>query len=147
MPNISDTEEILLLRGVVRVENVEHPAQYIDAVLAKTKPKHIERTYDVRGYENSTEFLETLARKSGRLLKGGEADIDGVAKMVLNDFIRGKVLLSPLLPYLPGSTIALIWTADPMVHTTTHEGRSGGKRHRRSGRKIGRDGQETETGG
>lgn len=32
-----------------------------------------------------------LARKGGRLLKGGEADMDGVAKMVLNDFMRGKI--------------------------------------------------------
>jgi len=36
-------------------------------------------------------FLEQLCRKSGRLLKGGEADIDGAAKMVLNDWIRGKI--------------------------------------------------------
>lgn len=35
--------------------------------------------------------MEILARKGGRLLKGGEADVDGVAKMVLNDFLRGKI--------------------------------------------------------
>ena len=86
-----DSEEDILLRGVVRVENVDHPAQYIAAVLRKTKPQHIERTYDIKCYNNATEFLELLARKGGRLLKGGEADVDGVAKMVLNDFIRGKI--------------------------------------------------------
>ena len=32
-----------------------------------------------------------LARKSGRLLKGGEADLDAVAKTVLNDFLRGRI--------------------------------------------------------
>jgi len=32
-----------------------------------------------------------LARKSGRLLRGGDPDVDAVAKMVLNDFLRGKV--------------------------------------------------------
>lgn len=90
-PSNNDSEEDILLRGVVRVENVENPEQYIAAVLKKTKPQHIERTYDVRGFNNVTEFLELLARKGGRLLKGGEADVDGVAKMVLNDFIRGKI--------------------------------------------------------
>ncbi|KAA6410121.1 MAG: nucleolar gtp-binding 2 [Lasallia pustulata] len=90
-PSNNDSEEDILLRGVVRVENVENPEQYITAVLRKTKPQHIERTYDVRGFHNATEFLELLARKGGRLLKGGEADVDGVAKMVLNDFIRGKI--------------------------------------------------------
>ena len=90
-PNQGDSPEDILLRGVVRVENVENPEQYIAAMLMKTKQQHIERTYDVRGFSTPTEFLELLARKGGRLLKGGEADVDGVAKMVLNDFIRGKI--------------------------------------------------------
>ncbi|KAK6604021.1 nucleolar gtp-binding protein [Botrytis cinerea] len=75
----------------IRVENVEHPEQYIPAVLSKTKPQHIERTYALKGYKNHIEFLELLARKGGRLLHGGEPDVDGVAKMVLNDFLRGKI--------------------------------------------------------
>lgn len=90
-PSNNDSPEDILLRGVVRVENVENPEQYIAAVLKKTKPQHIERTYDIRGFESPTEFLELLARKGGRLLKGGEADVDGAAKMVLNDFLRGKL--------------------------------------------------------
>ncbi len=90
-PNNNDSQEDILLRGVVRVENVENPEQYITAVLKKTKPQHIERTYDIKGFNNATQFLELLARKGGRLLKGGEADVDGVAKMVINDFLRGKI--------------------------------------------------------
>lgn len=90
-PSNNDSPQDILLRGVVRVENVENPEQYIAAVLQKTKPQHIERTYDIRGFDNATGFLELLARKGGRLLKGGEADVDGVAKMVLNDFLRGKI--------------------------------------------------------
>jgi Predicted GTPases len=90
-PNQHDTPEDLLLRGVVRVENVEHPEQYIPAVLRKVKQHHMERTYELRGWKDHIEFLEMLARKSGRLLKGGEPDVDGVAKQVLNDFMRGKI--------------------------------------------------------
>lgn len=93
-PNKSDTEEDILLRGVVRVENVEHPAQYVAAVLKRTQTKHIERTYEIKHSEyndDPIEFLSILARKGGRLLKGGEPDVDGVAKIVLNDFLRGKI--------------------------------------------------------
>ena len=90
-PNQNDTEEDILLKGVVRVENVSNPEQYIPAVLNKCKRSHVERTYEVKGWTNAIEFLELLARKGGRLLKGGEPDLDGVAKMVLNDFMRGKV--------------------------------------------------------
>lgn len=90
-PNMGDSEEDILLRGVVRVENVENPEQYVAAALKKCKTHHVERTYDIRGWEDHIQFLEMLARKGGRLLKGGEADLDGVAKMVLNDFLRGKI--------------------------------------------------------
>ncbi|KAF2769959.1 NGP1NT-domain-containing protein [Teratosphaeria nubilosa] len=111
-PSLTDTPEDILLRGVVRVENVENPAQYIPAVLARCKRHHIERTYDVKPWNKEAEgegdnvgtpttdkhktqeairFLDALARKGGRLIKGGEADMDGVAKMVLNDFLRGKI--------------------------------------------------------
>ena len=90
-PSNTDTPQDILLRGVVRVENVENPEQYVPAVLSKTKPQHIERTYQIKGYKDHIQFLELLARKSGRLLHGGEPDVDGVAKMVLNDFLRGKI--------------------------------------------------------
>ncbi|QUC23676.1 uncharacterized protein UV8b_07917 [Ustilaginoidea virens] len=90
-PSSTDTPTDLVLRGVVRVEKVEHPEQYIPALLGRVKRHHMEKTYDVKGWENSTQLLELLARKSGRLLKGGEPDLDGVAKMVLNDFMRGKI--------------------------------------------------------
>lgn len=90
-PSKNDSEEDILLRGVVRVENVQNPGQYIEAVLKKCKPQHIERTYGIRGCSSAAELLDSLAKKAGRLLKGGETDVDGVAKMVLNDFLRGKI--------------------------------------------------------
>ncbi|EAW10361.1 putative GTPase NOG2 [Aspergillus clavatus NRRL 1] len=90
-PNQNDTETDILLRGVCRVENVHNPEQYIPAVLSKVQPKHLERTYGIKGVEGAIEFLSILARKGGRLLRGGEPDLDGVAKMVINDFLRGKI--------------------------------------------------------
>jgi nuclear GTP-binding protein len=90
-PNERDTPEDILLRGVVRVENVEYPAQYVDALLAKCEKRHVERTYDLKGWDDAEHFLDLLARKTGKLLKGGEADVDTVAKSVVNDFLRGRL--------------------------------------------------------
>ena len=90
-PSKHDTPTDLALRGVVRVEKVENPEQYIPALLQRVKKHHLERTYELTGWNNSSEFLELLARKGGRLLRGGEPDMDGVAKMVLNDFMRGRI--------------------------------------------------------
>ena len=103
-PNPNDSEEEILLRGVVRVENVDNPAQYVAAALKKCKLHHIDRTYGVNGWASSKEFLEMLSRKSGRLLKGGEPDLDGVAKMVINDFLRGKIPWYTSPPFESGMT-------------------------------------------
>ncbi|PHH52066.1 Nucleolar GTP-binding protein 2 [Ceratocystis fimbriata CBS 114723] len=90
-PSMTDTPEDILLRGVVRVENVETPEQYLPALLAKCKRHHIERTYELSGWNTHIELLELIARKSGRLLKGGEPDLDGVARIVIQDFLRGRI--------------------------------------------------------
>lgn len=90
-PNMNDTPEDILLRGVVRIENVEYPSHYIEALMGKVKRHHLERTYELKGWEDYISFLEMLARKGGRLLKGGEPDVEGVAKIVVHDFLRGKI--------------------------------------------------------
>lgn len=103
-PNQGDSDEALLLRGSVRVENVDYPAQYVEAVLARVQPKHLQRTYEVKDYTDATTFLELLCRKQGRLLKGGEPDLDGCAKIVINDWIRGKIPWFTPPPYKEGES-------------------------------------------
>lgn len=101
-PRSKDTQADILFRGVVRVEHVLAPEQYIPDMLHKCERKHLERTYEVKGWtrfeddlskleQAGTEFIELIARKQGRLLKGGEPDEVAVAKQVLNDFNRGKI--------------------------------------------------------
>ncbi|VEU21967.1 DEKNAAC102958 [Brettanomyces naardenensis] len=90
-PSSKDTETDILFRGVVRVENVSHPEQYIPDLMKRVEKKHLERTYELSGWKDSEDFIEMLARKSGRLLKGGEPDETGVAKQVITDFNRGKI--------------------------------------------------------
>merc|ERR1712037_163639 len=63
----------------------------IPAVLDRVKPRYLERTYKIFKYENHIDFLEQMAKKAGRLLKGGEPDVNAVSKMVLNDWQRGKL--------------------------------------------------------
>lgn len=45
----------------------------------------------MENWTDPMDFLEKLAVKAGRLLKKGEPDIGCVAKMVLNDWQRGKL--------------------------------------------------------
>ncbi|XP_012936495.1 nucleolar GTP-binding protein 2 isoform X2 [Aplysia californica] len=81
----------MVLKGVVRVEKVKQPEDYVAAVLDRVKKDYIQKTYNLVNWESPEDFLEQLAKMSGRLLKGGEPDISTVAKNVLNDYQRGKV--------------------------------------------------------
>ncbi|KAF4527563.1 hypothetical protein B566_EDAN016041, partial [Ephemera danica] len=85
----TDTEKVL--RGVVRVENVPEPENYIGAVLEKIRKEYLKKTYKIDDWKDEEEFMENLARRMGRLLKGGEPDFNAVARIVLNDFQRGKL--------------------------------------------------------
>ena len=68
------------------------------------QPRHIERTYEIKDFDgDAIEFLSILARKGGRLLRGGEPDLDGVAKMVINDFLRWKIPWFTPPPYNEGN--------------------------------------------
>ncbi|KAB5591186.1 hypothetical protein CTheo_5360 [Ceratobasidium theobromae] len=101
-----DSQTDTVLKGVVRVENLPAPSEHIPALLNRVRTVYLERTYDVHLPDISPQtenekkheprwdpdaFLDVLARKSGKLLKGGEPDRETVAKMVLNDWIRGKI--------------------------------------------------------
>lgn len=90
-PNPNDSEQDLLLRGVVRIENVENPSQYVAGMLSRVQERHVERTYGIKKWTSDEDFLETIARRGGRLLKGGEADLNAAARMVLHDFLRGRL--------------------------------------------------------
>ncbi|XP_033217347.1 nucleolar GTP-binding protein 2 [Belonocnema kinseyi] len=85
----TDTEKVL--KGVVRVELVQNPEDYIESVLGRVKPEYIRKTYKIEEWTDHVDFLEKLSRRSGRLLKKGEPDISTTAKMILNDWQRGKL--------------------------------------------------------
>ena len=86
-----DSETGTVLKGVVRVENLETPAEHIPALLGRVKKEHIQKTYGIVSWTDSDDFLTQLAQKMGKLLKGGEAAVETAAKVVLNDWIRGKL--------------------------------------------------------
>ncbi|KAJ3297900.1 GTPase required for pre-60S ribosomal subunit nuclear export and maturation [Rhizoclosmatium sp. JEL0117] len=99
-PDPSDTETDIILKGVVRVENIIQPEDHIAELLERVRTDYIQRTYDVQTWEDHTDFLTQIAKKSGRLLKHGEPDVGTVAKMILNDWLRGKIPYYTVPPQL-----------------------------------------------
>ncbi|XP_075577929.1 nucleolar GTP-binding protein 2 isoform X1 [Pelecanus crispus] len=86
-----DTETDIVLKGVVQVEKIKSPEDHISAVLERAKPEYIRKTYKIDSWRDTEDFLEKLACRTGKLLKGGEPDMQTVSKMVLNDWQRGRI--------------------------------------------------------
>ncbi|XP_049677168.1 nucleolar GTP-binding protein 2 isoform X2 [Accipiter gentilis] len=86
-----DTETDIVLKGVVQVEKIKSPEDHISAVLERAKPEYIRKTYKIDSWKDTEDFLEKLACRTGKLLKGGEPDLQTVSKMVLNDWQRGRI--------------------------------------------------------
>nr|XP_055066511.1 nucleolar GTP-binding protein 2 [Misgurnus anguillicaudatus] len=86
-----DSESDIVLKGVVQVEKIRSPEDHIGAVLERAKAEYIQKTYRIPSWSSAEDFLEKLAFRTGKLLKGGEPDLSTVAKMVLNDWQRGRI--------------------------------------------------------
>ncbi|KAF8603363.1 NGP1NT-domain-containing protein [Ceratobasidium sp. AG-I] len=154
-----DSQTDTVLKGVVRVENLPTPSEHIPALMDRVRTVYLERTYDVHladisspapeeGQEGAKKhepkwdpevFLDALARKSGKLLKGGEPDRETVSKMVLNDWIRGKI---PFFVRPPDADLPI----EEGKEKKEKEGKEGKKEKGRTGERPGMPGVEQKVG-
>ncbi|XLR41714.1 hypothetical protein HN51_019907 [Arachis hypogaea] len=115
-----DSETDVVLKGVVRVTNLQDAADHIGEVLKRVKKEHLKRAYRINEWYGSiylrsvcaivvyahnswfskislvirvdeNDFLLQLCKSTGKLLKGGEPDLMTAAKMILHDWQRGKI--------------------------------------------------------
>ena len=70
---------------------LEDAWEHIPDVVARVKPEYLRRAYKVQSWESPEDFLQQVARLTGRLLRGGEPDLNTAAKMVLYDWQRGRI--------------------------------------------------------
>uniref|UniRef100_A0A8C1UHS5 Nucleolar GTP-binding protein 2 n=2 Tax=Cyprinus carpio TaxID=7962 RepID=A0A8C1UHS5_CYPCA len=107
-----DSETDIVLKGVVQVEKIRNPEDHIGAVLERAKAEYIQKTYRIPSWSSAEDFLEKLAFRTGKLLKGGEPDLSTVSKMVLNDWQRGRI---PFFVKPPGGEMDEENKAQPML--------------------------------
>ncbi|KAL1346186.1 nuclear/nucleolar GTPase 2 [Arachis duranensis] len=102
-----DSETDVVLKGVVRVTNLQDAADHIGEVLKRVKKEHLKRAYRINEWVDENDFLLQLCKSTGKLLKGGEPDLMTAAKMILHDWQRGKIpffVPPPRLDDLPEET-------------------------------------------
>ncbi|GLB42893.1 putative 50S ribosome-binding GTPase [Lyophyllum shimeji] len=81
----------VLLRNVVKVEDVEDPIAVVEEILGRTAPATLQKIYNLPEWSSTLEFLTMLAMTSGRLLKGGTPDVNSAARQVLQDWNHQKI--------------------------------------------------------
>ncbi|KAL5965023.1 hypothetical protein TSMEX_007239 [Taenia solium] len=88
----------LVLRNCKRPESVEAPEAAVSAILSWCPKRQIMVHYSIGEYDSTTDFLCKLAQRMGRLRKGGVPDVRGSARVLLSDWITGKLLHHTLPP-------------------------------------------------
>lgn len=89
--NTADSNADMMCKGVVRLEFVTNANDYIEAVMERVKPKYLTQAYKVENWTNGEDFLAKVCKRTGKLLKKGEPDLNAVARMVFQDFQRGRL--------------------------------------------------------
>ncbi|KAJ6609850.1 P-loop containing nucleoside triphosphate hydrolase protein [Mycena sp. CBHHK59/15] len=81
----------VLLRNVVKVEDVDDPIAVVEEILARTPPATMQKLYNLPEFSSTIEFLTMAALNSGRLLKGGTPDLTATARHILTDWNHQKI--------------------------------------------------------
>ncbi|PCH34588.1 nucleoside triphosphate hydrolase protein [Wolfiporia cocos MD-104 SS10] len=81
----------VLLRNVVKVEDIEDPIALVEEIVARTDHEALQKLYKLPTIETTLQFLTMLALTTGRLLKGGTPDLIAAARTVLTDWNHQKI--------------------------------------------------------
>lgn len=86
------------LRNAIRTDTMDDPITPIEAILQRCPKQQMCLQYGIAPYDNVQAFLALVARKLGKLSKGGTPNLDMAARVVLNDWNSGKIKYFTLPP-------------------------------------------------
>lgn len=85
----SDTS--VILRNCVKLETLDDPITPVEAILKRCSKQQMILHYNIPDYKDIDEFLALLARRMGRLRKGGIPDKNKAARSIIQDWTCGKI--------------------------------------------------------
>lgn len=89
---------LIALRNATKVESLADPIAPIEALLARVDKQELMLFYKLADFSGVDQFLEQLARRFGKLKKGGVADTTAAARKVLTDWNTGKIKFHTVPP-------------------------------------------------
>ncbi|KAJ2083292.1 nuclear GTP-binding protein nug1 [Coemansia sp. RSA 988] len=94
----------MMLRNCIKVELLEDPIAPVDIIVQRCNPVALHVMYNVSAFTNTRDFLVQLARQRGMLKRQGIADLTAAARIVLNDWNKGKIPYYTLPPGMARTT-------------------------------------------
>ncbi|XP_020648686.3 guanine nucleotide-binding protein-like 3-like protein [Pogona vitticeps] len=85
------SDAVMILRNCVKIERLVDPVSPVEAILKRCNKQQIMQHYGVPDFQDTMEFLAHLARRQGKLKRGGMPDHEKAAKAVLSDWTSGKI--------------------------------------------------------
>jgi len=92
----SDPENVL--RNCVNPEQLEDVITPIESIINRCQKEQLLKAYQVADFSTTQEFLNNVAKKRGKLRKGGIVDLKAAARLILQDWNNGKVPFYTLPP-------------------------------------------------
>eukprot|EP00210_Caulerpa_lentillifera_P002156 g2070.t1 len=90
-PGVIHEKKQSVMQGVMRIEQLSDPVGFVEEITKKLDPVKLCSVYQISDFTSVQEFLQMLANKTGKLKKGGIADVETVSKMVIQDWNNGKI--------------------------------------------------------
>jgi len=110
----SDPDNVL--RNCVNVEQLTDVITPVESIIRRCRKEQLLKAYQVADFKDSQEFLNHIAKKKGKMRKGGIVDLQAAACTVLQDWNNGKVPFFTMPPQQKNTT-----TSSELVTTWAKE--------------------------
>jgi len=81
----------VMLRNCVKVEKIDDLMVPIGGILRRCEAAQLQGQYGIGDFQDATQFLTLVAMKRGQLRKGGAADQEAAARVVMQDWNSGVI--------------------------------------------------------
>ncbi|CAB3994657.1 guanine nucleotide-binding -like 3 homolog [Paramuricea clavata] len=86
------SDSSIILRNCVKIESLHDLVTPVETILKRCNKRQVMEKYRIPDYDDTQQFLGELAKKMGKLKKGGVPDVNAAAKAVLGDWNNGKIV-------------------------------------------------------
>lgn len=86
-----NNEASVVLRNCVKVEALTDSKPAVEEIINRCNNEQLMMKYNIESFSDVDQFLTLIAKRYGKLKKGGRPNINQAAKQVLNDWNSGKI--------------------------------------------------------